>query len=324
MRPAMSTYAALFPGLGSRRLRLPAGIWPLIEPDADLWEEADDAAARLGQPPPSTTLRQWHAAGSASPLVRSPDHDIVLFTVTVALYRRVTLLGRPPDLLIGYSFGYHTALVCAGVFSVTDAIRMLLARTTILGECASGVSGTTMIEAGPDAAMDLVAATSHPSLVVACLNTPSRTTVSGLLGPLTAFESLAASAGIAVVRLPLSHAFHSPLMRPAVGPLRLAVDGMRQRKLQADVYSTVTGRLCRDDDDLLSDMVESIAVPVRFLDALYFADRRRIGMFVEFAVTETLSSMVADTLPHAASRACMTPRDDPRAALADLITNLRT
>ena len=58
-----------------------------------------------------------------------------------------------------------------------------------------------------------------PGVVLANLNHPTQIVASGTTAGIDALIARLAAAGIAAKRLPVSHAFHSPLMAGAAGPL---------------------------------------------------------------------------------------------------------
>ena len=97
------------------------------------------------------------------------------------------------------------------------------------------------------------------------------------------------------MRLPVSHAFHSPLVEPAARAFADELGDYRFESLQADVISTVTGSALDRNADLKTLLHEQIMKPVQFMPAL----RRlaeRIDLLIEVGPDRILAGLAARTL----------------------------
>ncbi|MEE2047542.1 acyltransferase domain-containing protein, partial [Nocardiopsis tropica] len=94
---------------------------------------------------------------------------------------------------------------------------------------------------------------------VACLNAPGATVVSG--GTAAVDRVVRELDGL---RLPVAHAFHSPLVAGAVADLRKALDAAEVTAPRRPVYSTVTGELLAPGTDLREHLVRQTTAPVLF------------------------------------------------------------
>src|SRR6185295_10952199 len=101
--------------------------------------------------------------------------------------------------------------------------------------------------------------------------------------------------GLAVKRLRVSHAFHSPLVAGAAEVLADELAEMPVRPLARPVASTVTGGLLSSGDDLRALLISQVTSPVRFTEALAAA-ADRVDLWIEVGPGRALSELVGEVL----------------------------
>jgi len=158
---------------------------------------------------------QLHATVLAQP---------ALFVIEYALARLVMSDGLVPSALVGHSLGEYVAACLAGVFSLQDALMLVAARGRIMQAMAPGAM-LSIARCEADVRPIL-----SGEVVVAALNTASSTVVAGPFAAIDALASRLDDLEIPHARLKTSHAFHSPMMDPAVEPFTNLV---RQVQLRA-------------------------------------------------------------------------------------------
>jgi acyl transferase domain-containing protein len=94
----------------------------------------------------------------------------------------------------------------AGVFSLADALRLVVQRARLIDALPAGVMVAVSLAA------DEVAALCGDELDVAAVNGPQLSVVAGPEGPAAAFEARLAERGVACRRLETTHAFHSRML----------------------------------------------------------------------------------------------------------------
>ncbi|WP_143466851.1 type I polyketide synthase [Lentzea kentuckyensis] len=185
-------------------------------------------------------------------------------TCSVAALEVLRALGVEADAAIGHSLGELTALHWAGVLSRRALLDVVTARGRAMADCPG--SGA-MLDVAASAAstaelLDGLAA------VVAALNGPTRTVVSGEADAIAEVERRAGRRGIRVTRLRVSHAFHSALVAPAIEPLADALEEVPFSAPARQVLSTVTGNALTPDTDVRALLCDQVVRPVRFHPAL--------------------------------------------------------
>lgn len=210
-----------------------------------------------------------------------------IVTAAAAGLRALAALGIRAEVAVGHSVGELSALHWAGALDEAQLIRIGAARGSIMAERSVGDGGMAGLAAAADVALELAEGL---AVVVAGYNGPQQTVVSG---PLDAVEELgrrARSAGVACTRLPVSHAFHSPLVAPAAAAFRACLAGERFAPVRGRVVSTVTGGALPESTDVAELLDRQITAPVLFSQAIELA-AKETDLFVEVGSGRVLTSL---------------------------------
>ena len=175
-----------------------------------------------------------------SPSTHPPIHQTIhaqptLFALEYALTQLWLSWGIEPQALIGHSIGEYVAACVAGVFSLEDGLRLVAARGRLMQQCPAGAMLSVALSE------EELATFLPEDVAVAVVNGPQLCVVSGTEAAITRFHSLLESKDIACRRLRTSHAFHSPLMEPAMAAFEALVSQIMLRAPQIDLLSNVTG-----------------------------------------------------------------------------------
>ncbi|MEM9855377.1 MAG: type I polyketide synthase, partial [Pseudomonadota bacterium] len=164
---------------------------------------------RLAKP-----LKELLFAKSDHLISRTENTQPVLFAYEVALARMLESWGIKPGAVMGHSVGEYAAAHLAGVFSLEDGVEMILARGRLMRElCAEGA----MLALACDEATALeLLETSGGLASLAAVNSPKDVTLGGDAATIERLAQNAEARGITARQLAVSHAFHSPLMDPAL------------------------------------------------------------------------------------------------------------
>ncbi len=192
--------------------------------------------------------------------------------------------GMRPAAVVGHSVGELAAAVVAGVLTAEQALEVAVVRGRLMAGCERG--GMAAVMAGVEEVERRLPA----GLVVAAENGRAMTVVAGAHELLTEFLG---GLELAHTRLAVSHAFHSPMMAPAVAGLAQHLEGMRFGEgNEVRFYSTASGR--QEQERLRSGAywAEQLAGRVRFVAAVEAAwAAERPATVVEVGPGSTLLAM---------------------------------
>ncbi|WP_435149118.1 type I polyketide synthase [Micromonospora aurantiaca (nom. illeg.)] len=202
-------------------------------------------------------------------------------------------LGVEAEAAAGHSLGEIGALCWAGALDDKEALDLVRVRGRLMSDAPG--RGAMAAVAGP---ADRVRELLRPGpLVVAGENSAEQCTVSGPAAEVARFVAGAPAAGLRATALPVSHAFHSPLMAPASLALRDHLTGLAGRAPRRPVCSTVTGDWLGTGTDLADLLTRQLVEPVRFRDALARL-AARTDLLIEVGPGAVLAGLAAD-LPDA-------------------------
>lgn len=131
----------------------------------------------------------------------------VVFAFEYALARLLMKWGITPNAMIGYSLGEYIAACISGVLSLEDALKLIVLRGHLMQQTPVGAMTSVPL---PEKELKPLL---KENLSLAIVNGPT-CIVSGPESVVKAFEQEMKKKRVLCVGLNLSHAMHSPLMKP--------------------------------------------------------------------------------------------------------------
>ncbi|MEV4466775.1 SDR family NAD(P)-dependent oxidoreductase [Micromonospora echinofusca] len=234
------------------------------------------------------------AGGEPDPLHRTRYAQPAAFVVGYALARLWAAHGVQPAALIGYSLGEYVAACLAGVFTLPDALGLVVRRAQLIDRLPAGAM-LAVPAAETEVAADLV-----PGVHVAAVNGPTLCVLAGAPDAVAEVERRLLAAGRAARRLPTSHAFHTPLMDPVAEEFGDLVASVDRRPPTVPYVSNVTGTWVTGDEATdPAFWVAHLRRPVRFADGVAELCRNPDRMLVELGPGQALGSLAAQARPAA-------------------------
>lgn len=236
----------------------------------EVLEAVDEA---LGAP-----LTRVMFEGSADQLTETHNAQPAILAHSAAVFTLVHRRAGHPVAAAGHSLGEYTAYVTAGALDVGGAARLVRRRGELMHKAGSERPGTMAAVLGlPTADVEAVChAASRPDEVVvaANLNGPDQTVISGDPEAVTRAGAECRKRGAKrVMPLNVSGAFHSPLMRPAVNHLQLALDRVEFHDPRFPVIANATAEAVTDASRAKRLLADQLTAPVRWVECVQHANR---------------------------------------------------
>lgn len=212
-----------------------------------------------------------------------------LFAVELALVDMLKHWGIRPDAVLGHSVGAFAAAVTAGIYSSDTAADLIAQRAKLMGALPTGGVMCALF-ADEGAAADLCGLVEGAT--IATVNSPLSTVIAGTEGAVKAAMELADEAGIVCRLLPVSHAFHSPMMAPAAASFEAIASKAKADDPKLPFVSDMTGDILVDAPDG-SYLANHILQPVRFADGVQRLIELGCTDFIEVGPGSALRSFVS-------------------------------
>ena len=303
----------LFAGQGAQRVSMLESITAWSPLARELWARADYLLADVFDRPLSTFVYPSQpAGGNRTELTRAlTSTDVAQPAIGVAdmiVYGLLDQAGLKPDMACGHSYGEYVALTAAGVFTFDELVTISAVRGRAIKSAGARTAGS-MLAVGAEE-RDVRTLLPDQGAVIANLNSPSQTVVSGTVHGVEAVAIAASKLGIGTTPINVSAPFHSPLLASASGPLEAVLQDVDCRAPRFDVYSNESA-LPHASTEIRERMVAHLTSPVRFVDCVLEMARAGADIFVEVGPGTILTKFVRQTLGDVPVIAI--PTSDPRA-----------
>lgn len=261
--------AVVFPGQGAQRRGMGRELFDAYP------ELADEASEVLGY-----SLRTLCLDDPHQQLGRTEYTQPALFVVGALAHRQWReSTGDEPAFLAGHSLGEYCALHAAGAFDFATGLRLVQRRGALMAQARGGGMAAVV---GVDAARlrELLDEGGFCGLTVANDNAPQQKVVSGDTATVDALVAYLEARDVRCVRLNVSGAFHSPLMRRAQQAFVRFADGFALGDPATPVIANATarpyvpGRTART-------LVDQIVQPVRWTESVHHLLDQGVTDFVE-------------------------------------------
>lgn len=203
-----------------------------------------------------------------------------------------------PDMVAGHSLGELSALVAARCVDFEDGLKLVAARAMAMQKACEAHAGTmAAIIALPDETVEAVCAEvaeTQGCVVPANYNCPGQLVISGEVEAVGAACTKLKEAGAKrALVLPVSGAFHSPLMQPAQEELEAAIAATPFHTPQCPVYQNVDALPHTDPEEIKANLIKQLTASVRWTKEVQNMLAAGAVEFTECGPGKTLQGMIA-------------------------------
>lgn len=218
---------------------------------------------------------------------------------SLALLRKLVDDGVEPGAMAGHSLGEFTGLVASGGLEAIDALLAVRARGEAMAAAAPAGSGMVAVLGLDDDTVDRVCAEAE-GVVPANYNAPGQVVISGSNAALEAVGPQLQKAGARrLVRLPVSAAFHSPLMAQAAHVFAEAWNQIPLQRLDRQQVFNADAEVHAEPAEVRTLMIGQLTGPVRWTQSVQRLQQMGVGTFVEIGPGKTLTGLVKKIVPDA-------------------------
>lgn len=273
----------------------------LVEASSAARTVFDEADATLGWPVSDAC---WN--GPEERLNDTRQTQPCLLATSIAALRALEERGTvAPDFVAGHSVGEYAALVAAGVLTLEAALRLVARRAALMADVDTGGGMAAVIGLNRATVDQVVASVGRPTeLVVANDNAPGQVVISGTSDALAAAEEPMKAAGARrVIRLPVSGAFHSPLMADVADALHEAFESEPWADARIPVVSNVTAEPITDAARIRALLAEQVRSPVEWVRVVERIRDGGVDTMIELGSGAALVGMVKRIAPEVRAHA---------------------
>jgi len=209
-----------------------------------------------------------------------------------------------PDMVGGHSLGEFSALTAAGCLDFEDGLRLVSARALAMQKACEQNPGTmaAIIGLTDDAVEDACQKAESTGIVVAAnYNCPGQLVISGeVVAVNKAVEILKENGAKRALMLPVSGAFHSPLMLPAKEELEEAIKNTVFHNPKCPVYQNYDGKAHTDTEEIKQNLIAQLTGSVRWTTEVENMMAAGADWFMECGPGRALQGMIAKISRNAA------------------------
>jgi len=285
----MSTFGFVFPGQGSQKLGMLSDLaenHPSIKATFDLASEVLQRDA-------------WEIAqiDAENLLDRTDITQPLLLAASVAIWRAWQEAGgKAPSILAGHSLGEYSALVCAEVITLKDALRLVNRRGLYMqnavppgtGKMAAivGLDDETIFAACKEAAQAEIVSPAN-------FNSQGQTVIAGHSAAVERAMVACKEAG-AKRTLPLNVSVpsHCELMRPAAEELALDLEAITFSTPKIAVVQNSTAEIVSDPQQIKTNLISQLYLPVQWVDSVRVMASNGVQKVVECGPGKVLCGLI--------------------------------
>lgn len=278
-------HAYVFPGQGAQFSGMGADLYEAYPQAKEMFDQADEI---LG-----FSITKIMFEGSAEELKQTKVTQPAVFLHSVVL-NSIISAKQKPDMVAGHSLGEFSALVANGTLAFEDALKLVSQRALAMQKACELQSSTMAAVLGLEDEIIEKACNEIEGIVVAAnYNCPGQVVISGEeKAVMEACESLKDKGAKRCLPLPVSGAFHSPLMEPAREELAEAIKNTEFKKPFCPIYQNVSTTAVTDPKEIQKNLNIQLTSSVKWTQSVQQMIKDGATDFTEVGPGRVLSGLI--------------------------------
>jgi [acyl-carrier-protein] S-malonyltransferase len=219
-----------------------------------------------------------------------------IFLHSVIAYKSIE--NARPEMVAGHSLGEFSALVANGTLRFEDALELVYIRALAMQKACELTPSTMAAILGLDDELveqicTNVQIDSGEIVVPANYNCPGQLVISGTIkGVEIACEKMKTAGAKRAIILPVSGAFHSPLMEPAKQELKAAIEATNFHTPTCQVYQNVVAKAIMEKDEIKQNLIDQLTGAIRWTQSVRAMINDGASSFMEVGPGKVLQGLI--------------------------------
>lgn len=280
----MANIALIFPGQGSQAIGMGKDFYEKSDIAKNIFNQADSILGR--------SLSKICFEGPEEELKQTINTQPAILTVSVIAYEVLkSELNLNIKFTAGHSLGEYSALYASQVLDFANTLKLVKKRSELMNNAPSGAMSAIIGLNQELLEQSVKQASSKGIVAIANYNTPDQLVITGEKDAVELAGNLASEAGAKrVIPLPVSGAFHSPLMEAPAKEFAHEVTQYLYNKAQAPVVTNIDANPTVDGFD--QKLVKQIYSSVLWTQTIVYMKNNGIDTYIELGPGKVLSGMV--------------------------------
>ena len=280
--------AYVFPGQGSQKVGMGYDLYENFASARKIFDQADKV---LDAP-----ISKLCFEGPAEDLQLTINAQPALLTISFACLQAIREANGvklpPPELVAGHSLGEYTALAVAGVFDFATAVYLARERGRLMYETGLLQPGGMTAIIGFDES-SLIEVCKESGTWLANINSPQQLVISGAIEKLKIAAELAKARGARrAIPLPVSGAFHTPMMQKAADAMSEILDSISLRNPDIPIIANTTAEPINTGNQVKAELINQLCNGVQWQRSIEFMLTSGVDTFVEVGPGEVLTGLI--------------------------------